>query len=167
MRWDDGLDLGDKPPLGLAFFQRYRYSNKPGATQLGRSSEKLEGQAISVVLLPPTVSKIISHPRKIMEHGDAVFTEYPRGPHHVREAASQSRGDDGVQRFEDLDVLTHRKPIKGLTTSDLLNGGHTGIAGHGQQSFPAGAHKSVYIVAAFLHYSEPCSGQGANVTRYG
>ncbi len=102
-----------------------------------------------------------------MEHCNATFSKYARVFHYIRETLAEFRGDKGVQRFENLHMLTQRKPIKGLTTGNFLNDGRSRIAGNRQESFPTGAHKSIYIIAAFLHYAKPRSSQDTNVSRYG
>jgi hypothetical protein len=81
---------------GLVFLERHYYSNKPRTTQLGRNGEELEDQAIAVILLPPTMSKIISHTRKLMEHFNATFAKYPRLPKYARETFPKLRRNDCV-----------------------------------------------------------------------
>jgi hypothetical protein len=87
---------------------------------------------ISIRFLPPTMSKIISHTRKLMEHINASSTKYPRLIHYIRETLPELRGNDCVQRFEQSHVLTQCKPVKGLASSYLLSDRDSGITGYGQ-----------------------------------
>jgi hypothetical protein len=87
--------------------------------------------------------------RKLMEHINASPTKYRRVTQYTRETLPKLRGNDCVQCFEDLRVLTQRKPVKWLASSYLLNHSHSGIAGYRQQLVATGADKFIYIGAAF------------------
>lgn len=67
-----------------------------------------------------------------MKHMNASSTKYPRVTHYIRETLPEFRGNERVQRYEELHVLTQCEPVKGLTSGYLLNDGNSGIAGCGQ-----------------------------------
>ena len=76
--------------------------------------------------------KIISHTRELMERCNASFTKYPGVTHYISEVLPEFTGNDCVQPFEELHVLTQCKSVKRLASGYLLNDGHSSIAGYGQ-----------------------------------
>jgi hypothetical protein len=67
-----------------------------------------------------------------MKHGNANPAKYPRVIDYIREALPKLGGDDWVQCFEELHLLTECKPVKRLARGYLFSDGLSGVHGYGR-----------------------------------